>query len=68
MIDTILLCGNTDDRIGAQPEGAANQNEAEAQWTWIEAELKNSKYVMKIVPKMFFILTSMRDEASIQNF
>ena len=44
MIDTVLLCGNSDDdRLGKQPKGPESVGDAEKQWTWIENNLKSSK-------------------------
>ena len=47
MLDTIVLCGNTDDRIvGAQPGGPLSFKDAENQWSWIEEQLKESRYAL----------------------
>ena len=44
MIDTVLLCGNSDaDILGKQPEGPESESVAEKQWQWIESNLKASK-------------------------
>ncbi len=46
MIDTIVLCGNSDDdRLGKQPSCPKSVADAEQQWTWIEKNLQSSKYV-----------------------
>ncbi|CAC5401100.1 ACP5 [Mytilus coruscus] len=43
MIDTILLCGNSDhDFLGKQPKGPANQKVADDQLTWIEKQIQTS--------------------------
>ncbi|XP_006811313.1 tartrate-resistant acid phosphatase type 5-like [Saccoglossus kowalevskii] len=43
MIDTIILCGNTQDDIpGAELSGPDDPVRAEEQWQWIEATLKKS--------------------------
>ena len=48
MIDTVVLCGNSDhDYKLLQPNGPKNLKDAEAQWLWIEKQLKESKYVQK---------------------
>ena len=45
MIDTVLLCGNSDhDFLGKQPEGPDNKLIADTQWQWIENAVKYSKY------------------------
>ena len=44
MIDTILLCGNSDhDFLGKQPKGPVNQKVADDQLTWIEKQIQTSK-------------------------
>lgn len=46
MIDTVLLCGNSDyDSKHQQPKGPENKAHADKQWAWIEQQLQNSKYV-----------------------
>ena len=46
MIDTVLLCGNSDaDYLHLQPSGPDSQGVAEDQWTWIENNIKDSKWV-----------------------
>jgi len=43
MIDTVLLCGNTDDFKDEQPQGPMYQAVADDQWAWIEKALSSSK-------------------------
>ncbi|XP_013379880.1 tartrate-resistant acid phosphatase type 5 [Lingula anatina] len=44
MLDTIQLCGNTKhDLAGDQPQGPADIKVANAQWDWLEENLKNNK-------------------------
>lgn len=44
MMDTILACGNSgDDRLNAQPTGPADQQVANAQWTFVQNALQSSK-------------------------
>ena len=46
MIDTVLLCGNSDlddFNINKQPVETEMNDVAERQWTWIEDKLKTSK-------------------------
>ncbi|XP_052774583.1 tartrate-resistant acid phosphatase type 5-like [Mya arenaria] len=44
MIDTVLLCGNTDhDIVGDQPHGPENVKVAEDHWAWLDTQLKSSK-------------------------
>ena len=42
-IDTVLLCGNSEDDDLQQPSGPVNQKVADAQWKFIEEHLKSSK-------------------------
>ena len=44
MIDTVLLCGNTDDFKDEQPQGPMYQAVADDQWAWIEKALSSSKW------------------------
>uniref|UniRef100_A0A915KCL6 Uncharacterized protein n=1 Tax=Romanomermis culicivorax TaxID=13658 RepID=A0A915KCL6_ROMCU len=55
VIDTIVLCGHTLDGLmdkiqnfifssSSAPDGSVDKIEAEKQWSWIENQLKNSKY------------------------
>ena len=49
MIDTVLLCGNSDhDFLGLQPKGPENSKLADDQLAWIEKQLQTSKYVLII--------------------
>lgn len=44
MIDTVVLCGNSDhDMLYKQPEMPGSPEEAEKQWTWIENQLKKNR-------------------------
>jgi hypothetical protein len=44
MIDTMLLCGNTDTHyIGEPPIGPADQAVADQQWQWINQQISQSK-------------------------
>ena len=44
MVDTILLCGNTEsDFTFEQPSGPVNKKGAEEQWAWLEKQLASSK-------------------------
>ncbi|XP_052778205.1 tartrate-resistant acid phosphatase type 5-like [Mya arenaria] len=44
MIDTVLLCGNTDDDVvGDQPHGPSNAKVSDDQWSWIDLQLQSSK-------------------------
>ena len=44
MIDTIVLCGNSDDDfLGLQPPGPENQKLANHHLKWIKKQLKMSK-------------------------
>ncbi|XP_070564011.1 tartrate-resistant acid phosphatase type 5-like isoform X2 [Ptychodera flava] len=50
MIDTVILCGNTDDMIlGSFLEGPIDPAKAKAQFQWIEDTLKQSKHDYIIV-------------------
>ncbi|KAL8570045.1 hypothetical protein ACOMHN_036322 [Nucella lapillus] len=42
MMDTIVLCGNTDDRLDAQPQGPEDERAAEQQWNFIQKSLQTS--------------------------
>lgn len=49
MIDTVVLCGNSDDDwLHQQPKGPKSYQKAQDQWTWIHDQLKSSKYVYYI--------------------
>ncbi|KAM9333741.1 tartrate-resistant acid phosphatase type 5-like [Pholidichthys leucotaenia] len=41
MIDTVVLCGNTDDQI--QPSAPENRRAADDQWMWINSKLASSR-------------------------
>ncbi|XP_044138864.1 tartrate-resistant acid phosphatase type 5 [Bufo gargarizans] len=43
MLDTIVLCGNSDDFLEAQPLGAANSKLADEQLEWLIEKLQTSK-------------------------
>ena len=43
MIDTVLLCGNSDDGKPDPPKGAEDPVKAQTQIQWIEQQLKASK-------------------------
>jgi tartrate-resistant acid phosphatase type 5 len=44
MIDTVILCGNSDhDLLKLQPHGPSNMAAAEKQWAWIEKTISESK-------------------------
>ncbi|KAM4038257.1 tartrate-resistant acid phosphatase type 5 isoform 1-T1 [Anomaloglossus baeobatrachus] len=43
MLDTVVLCGNSDDFVGGQPLGAANVKLAEKQLNWLVEKLQTSK-------------------------
>lgn len=46
MIDTVVLCGNSDDRESGAPLGPARDDvAAEKQWRWIEKTLASSTSV-----------------------
>lgn len=45
MLDTVLLCGNSDDFLGTEPEGPKDYNVANTQLKWIQEKLKASRYV-----------------------
>ena len=46
MIDTVLLCGNSDDHELEQPRGPKVKSLADQQWAFIEKSLANSKSVI----------------------
>ncbi|KAG9473099.1 tartrate-resistant acid phosphatase type 5 [Eleutherodactylus coqui] len=43
MLDTIVLCGNSDDFLGEQPLGSSNQKLANEQLSWLVEKLESSK-------------------------
>ena len=44
MIDTVLLCGNTNyDMFGDQPQGPEDMVRSKTQWDWIKEQLESSK-------------------------
>ncbi|XP_059140214.1 tartrate-resistant acid phosphatase type 5-like isoform X1 [Physella acuta] len=43
MVDTVLLCGSTDDFVAMQPQGPENKKKADEQWAFIENSLKKSR-------------------------
>lgn len=45
MIDTIELCGNTDDDSDKQPSGPASRFHANTQWDFIQATLTDNQWV-----------------------
>ena len=45
MIDTIKICGNSDDFSSKAPGGPEDKNDAEDQWEWLEGQMAGSKYV-----------------------
>jgi len=42
-IDTVTLCGNTDDASSTPPQGPLSQDLADQQWAFIQTSLANSK-------------------------
>ena len=47
MLDTVLLCGNSDDdMLGLQPTGPSSRLVAEEQWAWLETQLQNSRWAL----------------------
>ncbi|XP_055519933.1 tartrate-resistant acid phosphatase type 5a isoform X2 [Leucoraja erinacea] len=49
MLDTVLLCGNSDDFLGTEPEGPKDYNVANTQLKWIQEKLKASRSDFLIV-------------------
>ncbi|XP_032906696.1 tartrate-resistant acid phosphatase type 5 isoform X3 [Amblyraja radiata] len=49
MLDTVLLCGNSDDFLGTEPEGPKDYNVASTQLKWIQDKLKASRSDFLIV-------------------
>ncbi|KAL5015749.1 hypothetical protein ScPMuIL_005338 [Solemya velum] len=43
MIDTVVLCGGSDDFAGSQPQGPEDDLSAQTQWQWIERTLSSSR-------------------------
>ncbi|XP_063787313.1 tartrate-resistant acid phosphatase type 5 [Pseudophryne corroboree] len=43
LLDTIMLCGNSDDSLGEQPMGATNIRLAEKQLEWLTEKLQSAK-------------------------
>ena len=43
MIDTVMLCGNSDDFTDSIPSGPVSLGRAESQWQWIRDNLRASK-------------------------
>ncbi|XP_069783759.1 tartrate-resistant acid phosphatase type 5-like isoform X2 [Narcine bancroftii] len=49
MLDTVLLCGNSDDFMGMGPEGPSDHRVANAQLQWVQEKLKTSRSDFLIV-------------------
>ena len=45
MIDTIILCGKTDDAVDLAPTGAESVEGAKKHWKWIRKHIEHSTYV-----------------------
>ena len=45
MIDTIILCGNTDDEIDLAPSGPVSLTAAKQHWAWLAKQIEQSTYV-----------------------
>lgn len=44
MLDTVVLCGDSDkDELGLQPNGPDSNDAAEDEWAWIEKQIEFSK-------------------------
>lgn len=43
MVDTVLLCGNSDDFADAQPQGPANEAAADRQLRWLRRRMEASR-------------------------
>ena len=43
VLDTIMLCGNSDDFQDQMPQGPVSSEKAETQWRWIQDNLQASK-------------------------
>ena len=45
MIDTIILCGKTDDAVDLAPTGPQSVEGAKKHWKWIRKHIEHSTYV-----------------------
>ena len=53
MIDTMILCGHTDDAIDLAPTGPTSVDAAKKHWRWISKHLEHSTYVPPAEHHMF---------------
>lgn len=49
MLDTVLLCGNTDDFQDGKPDGAVSSESANRQLVWLQERMQRSKADFLIV-------------------
>ncbi|KAM4748282.1 tartrate-resistant acid phosphatase type 5 [Rhinophrynus dorsalis] len=43
ILDTVTICGNSDDFLGGQPLGPANERKADKQLQWLKEKLRSAK-------------------------